>query len=36
MWIEMMEALGENDADECRKLIAVLSNEDLRKRVFGQ
>ena len=27
-WIEMLEALGENDADECRKLIAVLSNED--------
>ena len=34
-WIEMMEVLVDNDTDKCRKLIAVLSNEDLRKRVFG-
>ena len=33
-WIEMMEVLAESDISECRRLIAVLANHALRKKVF--
>ena len=34
-WIEMMEVLAESDISECRRLIAVLANTELRLKVFG-
>ena len=34
-WIEMMEVLAESDISECRRLIAVLANNELRIKVFG-
>ena len=33
-WVEMMEVLADNDITECRRLIAVLANHALRKKVF--
>ena len=33
-WIEMLEVLADNDINECRRLIAVLANHALRKKVF--
>ncbi len=33
-WIEMLEVLAESDISECRRLIAVLANHALRKKVF--
>ena len=33
-WIEMLEVLADNDINECRRLIAVLANQELRKVVF--
>ena len=34
-WVEMMEVLAESDISECRRLIAVLANNELRIKVFG-
>ena len=34
-WIEMLEVLADNDINECRRLIAVLANTELRLKVFG-
>ena len=34
-WIEMLEVLANNDITECRRLIAVLANQELREKVFG-
>ena len=34
-WIEMLEVLAESDISECRRLIAVLANNELRIKVFG-
>ena len=33
-WIEMLEVLANNDITECRRLISVLANRELRKKVF--
>ena len=34
-WVEMMEVLADADITECRRLISVISNQKLRKEVFG-
>ena len=33
-WIEMMEVLADSDITGCRRLISVLANRELRKKVF--